>query len=100
MIEVGTPVDGWPYDAINANWKENKLKWQPVTEEFYYDQLGALPPIQHESGAFMVGECSFHNGNTPYYCGCINVNGKYFAKYSNPLSFKAECNLLRNFLNR
>ena len=99
-VEIAEPVNGWPYDAIKKNWQENKLKWQPVTEDFYHDQLGALPPILHNGSQFMVGECSFHAGDMPHYCGCINVNEKYFAKYSNPLVFVAECNLLRRYLDK
>ena len=100
MTEIANPVDGWPYDRIKANWNADKAKWQPVTEDFYYEQLGCLPPIQHKNGAFMVGECYTYDENDAIYCGCIEINGQCYAKYCYEQSFKADCNELREFLNK
>jgi hypothetical protein len=98
-VEIADPVDGWPYDAIKANWLENQQKWQPVSEEFYHEQLGCLPPIQQSSGQFMVGECYSTDSIDDYYCGLVLVHGKYMAKFCHRKHFQRDAADLRQFIN-
>ena len=97
-VEIANVVDGWPYDAIRANWEANKARWQPTTEDFYYDQLGAVPPVQMGNGAFMLGEIADHTEHGEMRCGCIAVNGKYYAKFCYIWQFRADCIALQGFL--
>jgi hypothetical protein len=102
MIEIAPPLNNWPYPAIPNNFEENPHRWQTVTEDFYWDQLGSLPPIQHGGGRFMVGECHHSDRKGDIYCGviCVNVDGEesYFAKLCYEHEFQNDCQKLCDFL--
>lgn len=70
---VDEAIEGWPCEKIAENWSVNRFKWLPVTEEFYDEMLGTLPPQKMFNGGFMVGEPYDH---------CRRPDGKFEATYT------------------
>lgn len=67
---------GWAIDM----WGENN--WTPTTEDMYYDQLGAVPPVRMGGGVFLVGEAANHTSKgEAVYAAFASKGGQYFARY-------------------
>ncbi len=59
-----------------------------VTEDTYYEMLGAVPPVHQGRNSFVCGEAYTHNekGTPVYYCFYIN-NGEYFGMLATVKTF-------------
>ena len=66
-----------------CDWKAKQqrtpIKWLPSTHAAYEEMLGCLPPIDWNSGGFLVGEPYDHDAGNglPRYTGYRRKNGKY-----------------------
>jgi hypothetical protein len=49
-----------------------------VTEEFYYDMLGAVPPAFHYSKGFLLGEAEYHTKDGEAAYSWFEVDGDKF----------------------
>ena len=64
-VEIMPAIDGWPCNAITANFKENEQRWTIVDEDFYYEMLCALPPVYRGLGGYLMGEPYDRRGKVP-----------------------------------
>lgn len=97
-IEIAPPIEGWPCNQISANYHENPNRWQTVDEDFYHEMLGAVPPIHHGDGRFMLGEPYHHDEKGVIYIGVVHHKGGYYAKHCYRHEFLANVADLRSFL--
>jgi hypothetical protein len=55
-----------------------------ITEDRFFDMLGALPPIDHKGTSFLLGEpyshrhCSVTGECAPTYAGFLQIGDSYF----------------------
>lgn len=97
-LEIAPELGHWPYPQIANNWEENQQKWQTVNQDFFWEQLGCVPPIEYSNNRFMVGECARHDQIDAVYTGIIRINDKYYAKYCHRKFFKRDCLFLAQYL--
>jgi len=78
------PCRVWRMKTITDIGQIKRLPYQykvaEVTEDVYYDALGALPPIARntKSGFFALGEAYSHAGVVPVYYCFIQAGGKFY----------------------
>lgn len=53
--------------------------WKETTEDRYFEQLGAVPPLRNKERCFMVGEAlSFDNKLGFVYTTMVELDGRFF----------------------
>ena len=72
---------GWAHKFLEANYKAGNPVWNEVSEEFYHDMLNVLPPLDWNGTSFLVSEPYTHIQGDEVYCGLIEINKRYFARY-------------------
>lgn len=91
---------GFPSDIIRDDHEAKNNIWREVTEEHYWDLLGAVPPIDMKQGSFLLGEpYDFAPDNDTYYYGCVEYKGRYFSRIVARKKFDKERAELIKFLN-
>ena len=96
--QVKPATKEWAYSDLEDDYRANEPVWREVSESFYWQALGVLPPIYREGG-FMVSEAWSHTStDEPIYAGFASVGGRYFAQMCPVSQFPASARKLRNTL--
>ncbi len=78
----------WPHNDLKADFTADRNVWRAVSEEFYNEMLGVLPPIDFDGHNFLVGEPYTDKAGDTIYCGLVHINEQYFARYVPRKQFK------------
>ena len=96
--QVKPATKEWAYSDLEDDYRANEPVWREVSESFYWQALGVLPPIYREGG-FLVSEPWRHAADgEPVCAGFATVHHRYFAQMSTPSAFPASARKLRNLL--
>lgn len=76
------------FDDLEADWQsQNPNVWREISEKDYWYCLEVLPPLDVDGGhgwhgepAFMVSEPYTHTATDVGYTGCVQIDGRYFAR--------------------
>ena len=80
MTAIEPAANAWAYPEIEADYKACRNVWREVSQSFYDENLGVLPPVYVEGG-FMVGEPLRHTANGGVVAALFaTVQGRYFAR--------------------
>ena len=82
------------FHDLEADFRAGSDVWREVSEDDYEYALGAVPPIDHANGCFLLGEA--WSGNSYHGFACIGE--RYFARTCNRSKFAAEVDRLDKFL--
>lgn len=86
-------ITDWPYPAVYNMFKAGDDSWREVSEETFYDQLGAVPPVKNHGNAFMVGEAADHiDGyviHTAFVCISNDTGSRYFCRNDRLANFSS-----------
>jgi len=86
-------ITDWPYPAVYNMFKAGDDSWREVSEETFYDQLGAVPPVKNHGNAFMVGEAADHVDGHEIHAAfvCIenDTGSRYFGRCDRLVNFSA-----------
>jgi hypothetical protein len=87
MPEIETARVEWAYPQIEENWTAERDVWVEVSESFYWQALGVVPPIKHAGTRFMVGEPHDHNERGAVHTGFVKYGNRCFARQCNVVDF-------------
>lgn len=84
------PVEGWPFPALEADYRDGADVWRAVSTEFAAYCLEVLPPI-YAAGGFLVSEPLTHRPDGQPVClGVTTIGGRSFARYCTPREWPTE----------
>lgn len=82
-MQIEQATEEWAYPQMQRNYYGGIAAWVEVSEEFYFEAMGAVPPI-HVHDGFMVSEPMDHDdlSGLPVYAAFVEREGRYFARYA------------------